>query len=667
MVEETKKTSIDLGLLVNSSIERQPDLTAGSEVADTRGNHPPPIVITQAQTTENAQNEHDSERRSVIQDLGKKLRSEHSGRSAAHTNVQQSGYDSSNDHQTRPGRGHEPEKIEKLLRARSIQTPDELDGRSFVPSDAQEEILTHRLVEEELRRINLEEEELHDVVNYVCSRNKTGRQIFAILTLIGKQESIGAFKEAGIFDDNLPFKQWEPTIHDRYQLIPYGFADDRNLGSLGCSKDWGNNHKDQFFTYQWRFLSPFFGRNPENKASFYPFANNIIIPWTDCTPYVDESGGNSEVRMVTIHEAHHGFEEERGKPFALKTLRSRNPEDFETEFRALQKVRTHQHLVPVLAAFNYRGSYYFLFPWADGGNLDKVWRQNQEAITPKPTLWVAQQCYGLATALLHIHDISRDTSSLVHDNNTLAIPESPKQPYGRHGDIKPENVLLFKDGGSKMGTGNLKISDFGLTKFHNQESRSTDRIAYAALSYNPPETTDPTSNISRKFDIWCLGCLYLNFLTWLFAGFQGVDKFNNARYHERMADPKHKFDFFFKDVERNGRKTLVVKDSVKKHIHKLQTREDCSDFLFEFLEIIKNQMLVVDVNKRITCEELEKTLKGMVEERHDDYYLLRRLPKPADEKPRMLHLTSLQVLIIAEGFGGWGQVKGVQLESSWQP
>jgi len=77
-------------------------------------------------------------------------------------------------------------------------------------------------------------------------------------------------------------------------------------------------------------------------------------------------------------------------------------------------------------------------------------------------MWFSKQCLGIAEGLKMIHSSEAPSPG---DN----VNESAYRTHGRHGDLKPENILWFKtyknnDHSSFMGV--LKISDFGLTRFH---------------------------------------------------------------------------------------------------------------------------------------------------------------------------------------------------------
>lgn len=161
---------------------------------------------------------------------------------------------------------------------------------------------------------------------------------------------------------------------------------------------------------------------------------------------------------------------------------------------------------------------------------------------------MAEQCHGLAVGLSKIHVYP----SLQQDLPALQIPtlSSGQRRYGRHSDIKPENILWFQGPDSNGGfQGTLKISDFGFAQFNSRYSRSNVQTDLSCTpTYRPPECDFKKHPISRSVDLWTLGCVYLEFITWHLKGSSAVIKhFTDRRVEENPnLDTGITEDTFFK-------------------------------------------------------------------------------------------------------------------------
>lgn len=142
------------------------------------------------------------------------------------------------------------------------------------------------------------------------------------------------------------------------------------------------------------------------------------------------------------------------------------------------------------------------------------------------------------------------------DKPALADPthDSTYQLHGRHGDLKPENILWLrsylkesKEADQSCLMGLLKISDFGLTRFHKTMSRSQINAGRVPVSptYRAPEY-DVAKMVSQSSDIWSFGCIVLQFVTWYLLGWEGVDRFSQNRIDEDNSEVKE--DVFFNFV-----------------------------------------------------------------------------------------------------------------------
>jgi serine/threonine protein kinase len=96
----------------------------------------------------------------------------------------------------------------------------------------------------------------------------------------------------------------------------------------------------------------------------------------------------------------------------------------------------HPHLVSLLATYEQFNKFHLIFHAAEADLLE-YWRQVNPTppVTPETISWVAQQCQGLADGLAKIHRLQ--TAPFQTNKFTTS--------FGRHGDIKPENVLWFRD------------------------------------------------------------------------------------------------------------------------------------------------------------------------------------------------------------------------------
>jgi len=104
--------------------------------------------------------------------------------------------------------------------------------------------------------------------------------------------------------------------------------------------------------------------------------------------------------------------------------------------------------------------------------------------------------------------------------------------FGRHGDIKPENILNFAKPNEQSGHGTLKITDFGLTRFHTKNTKTYFIKSHKILvtpTYRPPECDMVGATISTSFDIWSFGCVILEFVTWYLGGYSYLLEFVRHR------------------------------------------------------------------------------------------------------------------------------------------
>lgn len=234
--------------------------------------------------------------------------------------------------------------------------------------------------------------------------------------------------------------------------------------------------------------------------------------------------------------------------------------------------KTHPNLIELLFSYERGVDKYLIFPWAKW-DLEHFWKsERRDPPSSKNFIWLLRQCYGLADGLcqVHVHGPADrdDTDKDEEDWNS----EVDKKLEGRHGDIKPQNILFFED---SQKTGRFVIADFTLMRFHAPNATVTDANAVGfSRTYRPPEVDGKDGiGATHKYDVWTLGCVYLEFVTWHLLGYDAIheksfrmaetdyESFSTAR--QRDDDKKSARsveDKFFNLNDENG---AAVKDSVQ--------------------------------------------------------------------------------------------------------
>ncbi|KAI1424892.1 kinase-like domain-containing protein [Xylaria sp. FL1777] len=509
------------------------------------------------------------------------------------------------------------------------------DAQTYLPLGQVEAICRREIVRRELLRTFGEESSKIDLyTGYVCGNEddstqdeNTSRKIFATLVLINQLHRINDFVEAGIKDKHLPFrKSSREQAGEAFTLVKRATLSRTKSEPVFCFDNWNPVEKRKFYDNQWRLLSPYFDRASDGSVGLYELDEQSIMPWIGIgeekrgTFVPSENvGGYAKVTQVAIHPDHHAFE---AKKFAIKELFEDDDIPFTNEFRNLKRVETRDHLLPVYAAYRRGQHYSFIFPWADGGSLNDLWTREplllkQRVIvdineatdahrTQKIITWFARQLAGLTGkfGLGFLHD----TQFLEPLQPTLAVPDSERR-YGIHGDIKPHNILYFEQNhnGDECGLGLFKISDFGLTGFHSALTRSRQPpTGPHSPTYRAPEFGMSAAYLTRKYDIWGLGCVLLQFLTWLISGPQGLRQFDQDRFEEMDENNLNfKEDKFFKSIQTED---AGHKSSVQSWIKDLQAEVTQGNYLYDCLELIRTRMLQIGVTERADCKEVHESL-----------------------------------------------------------
>ena len=384
---------------------------------------------------------------------------------------------------------------------------------------------------------------------------------------------------------------------------------------------WTGPRIDTFCEYQWRFLSPILHVATETKYN-HDFAGACIMPFTKLCAAGFDRGAFGEVSKYAIHPNHlHDPEKSVHHEFvAVKAIQPRSERDrqamvlnWEHEAGILQKMNALQqeHIVRFLTAFRHgdegKKSHYLMFEWADGGNLLSMWKTLAPPSTPKLVKAAVKQIMGLAHALCVAH-----------------YPKSG--PTFRHGDLKPANILWFRDHDDSSGIGTLKIADWGLAKEQNTvtELRTHNTSTeYGTRRYEPPEEDtglgvslqnllpkgQPVKKAgkrrSRLYDIWSMGCITLEFIVWMLDGHVGLRRFNKevcSEYTECCP--------FYQTRMENGIKVARVHDAAVRWMERMAMDPRCKvgeTALGDLLELVQTRLLVVALPSRLGTSEWPST------------------------------------------------------------
>jgi serine/threonine protein kinase len=252
---------------------------------------------------------------------------------------------------------------------------------------------------------------------------------------------------------------------------------------------------------------------------------------------------------------------------AVKSLKSQVKKFFEKELQTLEIMRNldSPHLIKPIAAYKKGNDRCFVFPWAQGGNLREFLNGNQNRLDEKLVCWALNQMTGMAHAIKLLHG-----------------------KKARHGDIKPANILRFQKGDDEDDLGTLVIADVGISKVHEQYTRyRTDPTTSTSwtVSYLPPEMVDYAQGvpIPRIYDIWALGCVFLEFTIWLILGQPEWKAFLKG-----IADNDRERIKFWKSTPQGPK----IHENIEVWVKKVKSVVDEGSEIWRVVDLISKSLLV---------------------------------------------------------------------------
>ena len=245
-----------------------------------------------------------------------------------------------------------------------------------------------------------------------------------------------------------------------------------------------------------------------------------------------------------------------------------------TEAKTLETTQEfgHPHLIRAIAVYQCQKRHYFIFPWADYGNLKEYWI-TWDGLERVP--WALKQIEGLCDALEKFH-----------------------AKNWRHGDLKPENILCFagEHNSASMEDAEcvLVIGDVGLAKNHVQHTQFRQGITKTmtgTFMYGPPEETGEPR--SRLYDTWSMGAIILEMLMCMLYG------------HKKVNELTSSIQKYYVDDTSNFISTKKVHDSVLGWIEYMCKKDkrcgsdDKPTVIRRLLHLVRDRLLVVKIPKNM--------------------------------------------------------------------
>lgn len=181
-------------------------------------------------------------------------------------------------------------------------------------------------------------------------------------------------------------------------------------------------------------------------------------------------------------------EEEKKEVFALKILRKtevvrlKQIDHVRHERRILQDVSGHPFITNLICSFSDQDSLYMLLDYVPGGELFTYLRKMKRFDESTAKFYSAE----IVLVLEYLHE---------------------KQGRVAYRDLKPENLLLDKDG-------HIKLVDFGFAKrLSNEDGQAIETYTLCGTpEYLAPEVIHNKGH-TTAVDWWALGILLYEFLT----------------------------------------------------------------------------------------------------------------------------------------------------------
>jgi len=446
------------------------------------------------------------------------------------------------------------------------------------------------------------------------------------------------------------------VLHDgRWKFLKFRFLEDQRTINPPV-------FKDAEFVYELTAdcVLPFTSTGPSERHGHFSTVSEAILHQDHYVPDARHGGQVESRKPIRVawkkmkHLDEPGYDVEKAWRHEVSALR---------DIRSLR----HKHLIRPLAAIKHGREHSIMFEWADGGSLRDFWKKiDTETLTADRVMCVLEQLHGLAGALAELHNTNNRTKTGLATRGTSllplgrSVPISPVRPvtpppdarkpagsallqvphihvqrdssddesrmgsdidrsyasdetdldgevHWRHGDLKPDNILQFRDPSANGWLGTLKIADLGLAKQHIlQTSRRYEQTQqrYTTSQYEAPEAmANLHAPRSRRYDIWSMGCVIFEFVIFLLYGPGGLEAF----YDERKPRPNSTDTLYFTlDIDQD---MADVSGIASYWITQILKNPECSrkeeSAIADLIILVKDRLLVVGLPEENSAQGQE--------------------------------------------------------------
>jgi len=209
----------------------------------------------------------------------------------------------------------------------------------------------------------------------------------------------------------------------------------------------------------------------------------------------------------------------------------------------------------------------------------------------------------------------------------------------RHGDLKPENILHSKDSKDRNNPyGTLVIADVGVSKVHQQRTElrhdPTNTKATTPCYEAPEAEFDRLNPRGRRYDMWSLGCVFMELAIWLLYGHKAIEGFKQNRRPNSDVFPQ-KAAYYVRSSANDA--NAVIHPAVPEAFDAIKNDPRCGEGtgLAALVDIIACDLIVIKLEKRAYADQLKDKFSDLLKKaRSNPDYLIRRA-EPAPKVPKV--------------------------------